>query len=117
MDALVFEEMLSELCQHLTSEVQQGATYKGASDFEERVRRELVAMPQLEAESIDFSPHPHQFPDITLGLYGIEVKFTKGDSWRSVANSVFESTRDASVTNIYVVYGKLGGQPEVKWEK
>ena len=117
MDALAFEEMLSELCQRLTSEAQQGATYEGASDFEERVRRELVSMPQLEAESVDFSPHPHQFPDIILGMYGIEVKFTKGDSWRSVANSVFESTRNPSVTSIYVVFGKLGGQPEVKWEK
>ena len=117
MDAPVFEEMLSELCQRLTSEAQQGATYERASDFEDRVRLELASMPQLEAVSVDFSPHPHQFPDIILGTYGIEVKFTNGDSWRSVANSVFESTRNPSVTNIYVVYGKLGGQPEVKWEK
>ena len=116
MNALKFEQMLSELCKRLTSEVQQGATYEGASSFEERVRHELVSMPGIKTGSVDFSPHPYQFPDIILGKFGIEVKFTKGDSWRSVANSVFETTRSSSVTNIYVVYGKLGGQPEVKWE-
>ena len=74
-------------------------------------------MEQLREATIDFSPHPHQFPDIILGAYGIEVKFTKGDNWRSVANSVFEGTRDPAVIDIYVVYGKLGGQPEVKWAR
>lgn len=116
MDAHEFEQILSELCRRLTSEVRSGATYEGASSFEERVRRELVLMPGIKAESVDFSPHPYQFPDIILGTFGIEVKFTKGDSWRSVANSVFETTRSSTVTDIYVVYGKLGGQPEVKWE-
>ena len=81
------------------------------------MRHELVSLPGIKTESVDFSPHPYQFPDIILGRFGIEVKFTKGDSWRSVANSVFETTRSSTVTDIYVVYGKLGGQPEVKWEK
>ena len=117
MDPATFEEMLSEVCQRLTVDAQRGPMYESASDFEERVRQELASMPQLEGVAVDFSPHPHQFPDIILGAYGVEVKFTKGDSWRSVANSVFEGTRDPSVTRIYVVYGKLGGEPEVKWGK
>ncbi len=64
---------------------------------------------------IDLTPHPHAFPDIVLGDFGIEVKFTTNDTWRSVANSVFESTRSKSVEHIYVVFGKMGGTPEVKW--
>jgi hypothetical protein len=32
-----------------------------------------------------------------------------------VANSVFESTRDANVKHIYVLFGKMGGAPDVRW--
>ena len=117
MDIAAFEGMLSQLCHRLTTTAQRGAMYGSASEFEEKVRQELASMDQLRDSTIDFSPHPHQFPDIILGGYGIEVKFTKGDSWRSVANSVFEGTRDPTVTHVYVVYGKLGGQPEVKWAR
>lgn len=115
MDSATFQGMLSGLCQSLTFEAQLGAEFSGATEFEERVRSELASRPELGGVEVDFAPHPHQFPDIILGAYGIEVKFTKGDSWRSVANSVFEGTRNPSVAHIYVVYGKLGGKPEVKW--
>jgi hypothetical protein len=57
------------------------------------------------------------FPDIVLGKYGIEVKFTANDTWRSVANSVFEGTRKAEVEYIYVVFGKMGGTPSVDWDR
>ena len=57
----------------------------------------------------------HGFPDIVLGRFGIEVKFTTNDTWRSVANSVFESFRNKDVKHIYVVFGKMGGKPEVRW--
>jgi len=65
--------------------------------------------------AVDFDPHPYAFPDIVLGKLGVEVKFSTNDTWRSVANSVFESTRDASVEQIYVVFGKMGGEPAVAW--
>ncbi|HRQ89977.1 MAG TPA: restriction endonuclease, partial [Bacteroidia bacterium] len=65
--------------------------------------------------TVDFSPHPYGFPDIVLGEFGIEVKFTRNDTWRSVANSVFERFRDEGVAEIYVVFGKMGGSPEVRW--
>ena len=64
---------------------------------------------------VDFSPHPYGFPDIVLGQFGVEVKFTTNDTWRSVANSVFESFRSKEVKHIYVVFGKMGGAPEVRW--
>lgn len=64
---------------------------------------------------MDLSPHPYGFPDIVLGNFGIEVKFTTKDTWRSVANSVFESYRSDDVKHIYVVFGKMGGQPQVRW--
>jgi hypothetical protein len=64
---------------------------------------------------ITFDPHPHVFPDITVGEFGVEVKFTTKDTWRSVANSVFEGRRDKEVIHVYVVFGKMGGSPEVRW--
>jgi hypothetical protein len=33
----------------------------------------------------------------------------------SVGNSVFEGMRDASVKDIYVIFGKMGGMPSVRW--
>ena len=45
----------------------------------------------------------------------MEVKFTKQDTWRCIANSVLETQRIESVKYIYIVYGKMGGTPEVRW--
>lgn len=50
-----------------------------------------------------------------MGEYGVEVKYTTADSWRSVANSVLETNRINSVKHVYLVFGKTGGVPEVKW--
>lgn len=33
----------------------------------------------------------------------------------SVGNSVFEGMRDPSVTDIYIMFGKMGGLPSVRW--
>jgi hypothetical protein len=63
------------------------------------------------------SPEAQVFPDIVIGEFGIEVKFVNADSWRSIANSVFEGTRDPNVKHIYVLFGKMGGTPEVRWGK
>jgi hypothetical protein len=47
----------------------------------------------------------------------VEVKHTTNNTWRSVANSVFESTRSEKVKHIYLIFGKMGGNPEVPWGK
>jgi hypothetical protein len=59
--------------------------------------------------------HPQAFPDIVIGEFGIEVKVVAQDSWRTVGNSVFEGMRDPGVRHIYVLYGKMGGTPTVRW--
>lgn len=111
-----FEALLDALCRTLTDECRAGAKCGKSSQFEIRVReilKELVAAYGIE---VDFDPHPYIFPDIVLGKFGVEVKFTTGDTWRSVANSVFESTRSQKVEHIYIVFGKMGGQPEAAWD-
>ncbi len=56
------------------------------------------------------------FPDIVAAdFYGIEVKATKKNDWTSIGNSVLESSRVATVEKIYMFFGKLGGQPDIRF--
>lgn len=112
-----FETILGELCAKLTNESRAGAKFGKSSQFETRVREVLKELISTYGLSVDFDPHPYVFPDIVLGKFGVEVKFTTGDTWRSVANSVFESTRSQSVEHIYIVFGKMGGEPAVDWDR
>ena len=66
---------------------------------------------------VDRSFHPHAFPDITVNGFGVEVKYSKRDTWNAIGNSVFEGMRDPSVSKIYVLFGKIGGEPEVRWKR
>jgi hypothetical protein len=83
--------------------------------FENRVRETLRTLIDRFNIQVDIDPHPYGFPDIVLGKFGVEVKFTTNDTWRSVANSVFEGFRNKGVKHIYVVFGKLGGRSQVRW--
>jgi hypothetical protein len=115
LDRPRFETLLNELCNRLTAECRGGATYESSKAFENRVRE---AIKQLIVEfeiNLDRDPHPYGFPDIAIGKFGVEVKFTVDDSWRTVANSVFERHREEGVNHIYLVFGKMGGQAEVRW--
>src|SRR5579872_533705 len=110
-----FEELLGEMSSQLTEEVRENAAYRVPQTFENRVRTVLQSLAKDRRVKVDFAPHPHIFPDIVVGQFGIEVKVTNKDSWRSVANSVFEGTRDVNVRHIYILFGKMGGEPEVRW--
>lgn len=57
-----------------------------------------------------------RFPDIVAEkYYGVEVKTTKANHWMSTGSSIVESTRDLNVEDIYMLFGKLGGDvPEFK---
>lgn len=110
-----FEEILNKCCAQLTEEARTTG-FKTSAQFETRVREVLsVITKDDETFEIDFTPHPQAFPDIAMGEYGVEVKFTLNDTWRSIANSVLETQRIDEVKHIYVVFGKMGGVPEVRW--
>lgn len=52
------------------------------------------------------------FPDITAeSCFGVEVKSTNKNHWTSTGSSIVESTRDRNVRSIYMLFGKLGGDP------
>lgn len=51
-----------------------------------------------------------KFPDIQAEhYYGVEVKTTKSNTWKSVGSSIVESTRIEDVSMIYMLFAKLGG--------
>lgn len=115
MDKKSFEIILDDCCTILTDEALL-SKFVSSSQFENRVREVLNDLSATDSSfSVDFNPHPQAFPDIALGEYGVEVKFTLNDTWRSVANSVLETQRIESVKDIYIIFGKMGGTPEVKW--
>lgn len=109
-----FIEILNRLCSRLTEEA-LASGFSSAKAFEGRVRevaRSLITDPSIY---IDPNPPAQGFPDIAAGSFGIEVKFTTNDTWLSIANSVLETNRVQTVEKVFVVFGKLGGTPEVRW--
>jgi len=111
-----FEDVLTSLCKQLREE-SLIEKFSSSKQFELKVRKVLADLISDWDLDVDFNPHPHIFPDIVLGELGVEVKFTEKNTWRSIANSVFESTKDPDVRQVYVVFGKMGDVPEVKWAK
>ena len=110
-----FESILDRCCVNLTNEARTSG-FESSPQFENRVREVLDELTKEEASfTIDFAPRPQAFPDIAMGEFGVEVKFTLNDTWRSVANSVLETQRIETVKHIYIIFGKMGGVPEVQW--
>jgi len=60
----------------------------------------------------------HKFPDIVVKkIYGVEVKTTKQNHWKSTGNSVLESTRIEDISTIYIFFAKLIQPPNFKFRK
>lgn len=115
MNKSEFEDILDRCCERLTAEA-RASGFKTSAQFENRVRGVLHNLTADDNSfEIDFNPPPQAFPDIAMGEYGVEVKFTLNDTWRSIANSVLETQRVDEVKHIYIVFGKMGGLPEVRW--
>jgi hypothetical protein len=111
-----FESLLDSVAAHLTEESRQ-SVFETSKAFENRVRQVLEQHGGEYEIAVDYNPHPYIFPDIAVGEFGVEVKFTTKDTWRSVANSVFETFRKQEVVFVYVIFGKMGGAPEVRWAR
>jgi hypothetical protein len=115
MEKSDFELLLTTATKQLDAEIRDPNRFATSKDFENRVRHVLESCGQNLGIEIDFNPHPHAFPDIVIGEFGVEVKFSDKDTWRSIANSIFEGRRSNEVKHVYVIFGKKGGTPAVKW--
>lgn len=131
----VFHYLLDKICAQLTEEARTTG-FKKALIFENRVRevtQEIANSIDADIELqnrdlseyqedfplslvVDMNPPAQGFPDVVLGDVGIEVKFTEADTWRCIANSVLETNKVQSVKHICVVYCKMGGIPEVRYD-
>lgn len=84
------------------------------SELEEltvQILKEISPSTPFRAEEIKLVAG-HSFPDIMAEQYfGVEVKSTTKDKWTSTGSSIVESTRNKYVENIYMLFGKLGGNP------
>ena len=109
-----FERLLDVVAAQLRAETQQ-ALFTTSKEFEDRVRKVVEENLTDATVKIDFAPAAQAFPDIAVGEFGIEVKFTTNDTWRSVANSVLETNRIDEVKKVYLIFGKMGGTPDVRW--
>lgn len=111
----VFENLLDTAKQQLKRDIQKSAKYREPQAFEDRVRETLAKVFKDKSIAVKPYSHPHAFPDITINGFGVEVKSTRQDTWRTTANSILETMRDESSRQIYVMFGKMGGSPDVRW--
>ena len=112
-----FEAILDEAVSSLARRAQTEGVCGDSRTFEDWV---CDALRQASAEKdvrADPTFHPHAFPDITVNGFGVEVKYTIKNSWLAVGNSIFEGMREPTVNRVYVVFGKMGGWPEVRWKR
>ena len=57
-----------------------------------------------------------KFPDIIANnFYGVEVKSTKQNHWKTTGNSILESTRVEEIQKIYMLFGKIHEPIEFKY--
>ena len=113
-----FIELLSETSSILKKEAVLNK-FKSSSGFENRVREvisDLISLKDIDLE-VDFNSHAQAFPDICLGEFGVEVKFTEKDTFKGVANSISQGMKDPNVKEIFILWGKMGGEPEVVFKR
>lgn len=112
-----FEAVLSRAAQFLTTNLRTSTLYHGPERFQQGV---LAALQNAAADldvAVEPTYHAHAFPDIRVNGFGVEVKYSKRDTWNAVGNSVFESMRDPTVQAVYVMFGKVGGVAEARWAR
>lgn len=118
MEKVEFEKILDDICRPLSDYLKNQKGKISAKDFENKVREELHNKTVEKGYSVDLEPPAQEFPDIIYKeKFGIEVKYSENNTWRSIANSIFEGRRNQDVKYIYLLFGKSGGEPEARWNK
>jgi hypothetical protein len=80
----------------------------------EKLENDVIRCMRAKANDFRLNPElikltlPQHFPDIVSNrYYGVEVKSTKKNSWKSVGSSIVESLREADVKKIFMMFGIL----------
>lgn len=112
-----FENVLNDTVSILTENLRSSTAYHNPNLFQQHVLDMLKVSARGRGVEVTPSFHPHAFPDIRVNSFGVEVKFTKRDTWLAVGNSIFEGMRDPDVKTVYMILGKAGGNPEARWAR
>ena len=113
-----FEEKLDSVVVALATGAQRGDDgYANSKEFENTVLNVFKTVLADCSEQAEEAFHVHAFPDLVVNGFGIEVKYTKKDVWLAVGNSIFEGMREPRAKQVYIIYGKMGGWPEVRWAR
>ena len=115
VDSREFELILQATCDGLRREIDAGKAATDSAEFEVQVRSVLAEQLTQHRAGQALAPKVQGFPDIVVGPFGIEVKFTVKDTWISVANSIHESHRAGGIEQIYILFGKMGGAKDVRF--
>ena len=113
----IFLEVLENSKNDLVSKLKEASQPPNSIEFETLVCETMIEVAKgTELEGTIRQTSVAAFPDIIASdYYGVEVKMTVKDHWKSTGNSVLESLREESVRRIYIMFGKLGGEPDVKY--
>lgn len=111
-----FIELLEKSKNILVSRL-RGNNNISALDFEGLVCEKMQEVSiGTEFEGTIRQTEAYAFPDIVAnGYFGVEVKITTKDHWTSTGNSVLETSRIEEVERIFIMFGKLGGEPDVRY--
>ena len=112
-----FEAVLGRAADLLTESLRTSDRNHGPDQFNKGVIDMLRVAAQGTGVKVEPTFHRNAFPDIRVNGFGVEAKYSKRDTWHTVANSIFEGMRDRTVERIYVMFGKGGGAPEVRWSR
>lgn len=115
IERMLFETLLTKATEQLSQDLNITNKYHNSRLFEQRVREVLGDILIDMGLSVDMSPPAQEFPDIIIGNFGVEVKYSDKNTWRSIANSIFEGSRKQGVDYVYLIFGKIGGMPDAKW--
>lgn len=102
------EAVLDAITARLDAKFKSGTIPKDSDEFEDWVIEELITelaalgLPTLD-DRVD-----QQFPDLTMGSMGLEVKYVSESLWSGVANSISETHRIAGLKKIYLIFGRGG---------
>lgn len=119
-DRIDFERLLGLSYDAISHEAIINSNYfinRSATEFE----RDIFCALCEAAKGTDFDKSiqlisGHKFPDIIVKeFYGVEIKTTKQNHWKSTGNSVLESTRIDNVERIYIFFAKLNEPVKFKY--
>ncbi len=80
IERMLFENLLTKATERLSQDLNTSSKYHNSRGFEQRVREVLGDLLTEMGLSVDMSPPAQEFPDIIIGNFGVEVKYSGSDS-------------------------------------